>query len=63
MKITECWLCKNYQCYDDGDGRYDIWCDAPIYYKYCPEDYYPDVCWFFSLHPEYIEKPHEKKFY
>ena len=55
MKITECWLCRNYLCYDDGDGYTDIWCDAPIYYKYCPPEYFPAVCWFYSLHPEYIQ--------
>lgn len=23
-----CDNCIHYKCYDDGDGRYDIWCSA-----------------------------------
>ena len=61
MTITECIFCINFRSYDDGDGYRDIWCDAPIYYKYCPPDYYPNVCWFYSLLPEYIENEYDKK--
>ena len=28
-KVTYCNECKFYCCYDDGDGRYDVWCDSP----------------------------------
>lgn len=24
-----CDNCKHYNCYDDGDGRWDIWCSKP----------------------------------
>ncbi|KKL12038.1 hypothetical protein LCGC14_2539770 [marine sediment metagenome] len=38
--------CKFYNCYDDGDGRWDMWCSENP--KVFLEEKYPEECEFFK---------------
>lgn len=52
MKKTEesfCNCCKWYECYDDGDGYWDIWCDnGNVFYWNGPPEIYPKDCKYYE---------------
>jgi hypothetical protein len=48
-EMTECQDCKNFNCYDDGLGYWDIWCDGLVHWKESPPEKYPKECEYYEV--------------